>query len=175
MTPNNAEFHRLVSAAINSSPPPDEQLLSELSSTDQVLQIRALSVFLGGVVVLLKGQEDLITAGGDVWKVQTQGSPRRCGGQGDLLAGSLGVATHWSISRTNTSGSPGNGYIMQNRESLVEGMIPDFDRDAIIKASILSSGVVRTASRLAFSVHGRSTTTPDIIQLIGRAFSEVTE
>ena len=33
--------------------------------------------------------------------MQAEGSMRRCGGQGDLLAGSLAVALHWASSRKN--------------------------------------------------------------------------
>jgi ATP-dependent NAD(P)H-hydrate dehydratase len=39
-----------------------------------------------------------------------EGSSRRCGGQGDLLSGSLGVMVHWALragpEKTNGYGAP---------------------------------------------------------------------
>lgn len=43
------------------------------------------------------GAYDMISCGEDVLILDEVGSPRRCGGQGDVLAGSLGVAMYWAI------------------------------------------------------------------------------
>jgi hypothetical protein len=71
-------------------------LLTELQSEDEYIRLRALSLALGGLTILRKGESDVITSGGDVYVLNEKGSPRRCGGQGDLLAGSLSVAYYWS-------------------------------------------------------------------------------
>jgi ATP-dependent NAD(P)H-hydrate dehydratase len=51
------------------------------------------------VLIVKKGSVDIISNGvKDIASVlcETKGSGRRCGGQGDLLSGSLAVFTHWS-------------------------------------------------------------------------------
>lgn len=65
----------------------------------------------GGVTVVLKGAEDQIARvpagaaaaaaaseadGGEAFSVAQAGSPRRCGGQGDVLAGALGAIASWA-------------------------------------------------------------------------------
>ena len=108
ITPNSAEFTRLVDAvkadiikqylhdSIDSSKRNYyELLLKELSSADEIVNTRALSLALGGVTVLRKAEHDMITAGADVFILREIGSPRRCGGQGDILAGCVAVALHW--------------------------------------------------------------------------------
>jgi NAD(P)H-hydrate repair Nnr-like enzyme with NAD(P)H-hydrate dehydratase domain len=118
LTPNKVEFDRLVQALVNeldgtkknnareedetlecnnpSIDPFSESLRAELLSKDPVVSARAVSLALGGVPVLAKGEKDIFTAGGDVFEMnQPLGSPRRCGGQGDILAGTLGVAVFW--------------------------------------------------------------------------------
>ena len=73
------------------------KLLGELQSGNEVIRTRALSLALGGVIVFRKGESDLITSGTDVYAMHgSKGSPRRCGGQGDILAGSLGTAYYWA-------------------------------------------------------------------------------
>lgn len=47
--------------------------------------------------MLRKGEYDIISNGDVVYKLGVRGSPRRCGGQGDILAGCLGVALHWAL------------------------------------------------------------------------------
>ncbi len=112
ITPNKVEFDRLVEALILEYRDEEhrksftklalsedifsQNLLNELASPDPMKQTRALSIALGGVTVLRKGANDLITAGGDVWQLNEIGSPRRCGGQGDILAGALATALYWS-------------------------------------------------------------------------------
>lgn len=73
-----------------------QSLLAELASEDEMVKIRALSLGLGGLTILRKGESDVVTSGGDVFVLNEKGSPRRCGGQGDLLAGCLSVAYYWS-------------------------------------------------------------------------------
>ena len=62
----------------------------------ELRQVRALSIALGGVAVLKKGAVDVLSVGEEVLLIHARGSPRRCGGQGDILAGCLGVALSWA-------------------------------------------------------------------------------
>jgi NAD(P)H-hydrate repair Nnr-like enzyme with NAD(P)H-hydrate dehydratase domain len=52
-----------------------------------VLQAQELARALEGPLVLSKGQVDVLTDGTTSLVVIADGSPRRCGGQGDVLTG----------------------------------------------------------------------------------------
>ncbi|KAJ3222693.1 hypothetical protein HK099_002003 [Clydaea vesicula] len=80
LTPNVREYERLLNALI---PESDHNKPEELSK------------ILGNITVVRKGSADCITLGSDVCKV-LNGSPRRCGGQGDILSGVLGVFFCWA-------------------------------------------------------------------------------
>ena len=82
ITPNKVEFQRL-SSAINESSP--EKLSSLL-----------------GCIVIQKGKVDKIYNGSETLTVDEIGSDRRCGGQGDVLSGILGVYAYWAT-LTDTS------------------------------------------------------------------------
>jgi ATP-dependent NAD(P)H-hydrate dehydratase len=108
ITPNAMEFSRLVDvvqADISQNILHDctdgvkrsfyELLLQDLSSPDVAVNTRAVSIALGGVTVLRKAEHDVISSGSDVFILKESGSARRCGGQGDILAGCVSVALHW--------------------------------------------------------------------------------
>jgi ATP-dependent NAD(P)H-hydrate dehydratase len=99
LTPNHAEFGRLITALQSriGDSLDAEYLARELASGVIWRQVRAASQALGGVTVVCKGAEDVISAGDDVYILNEQGSPRRCGGQGDILSGSLAVALTWAL------------------------------------------------------------------------------
>ncbi|XP_067113086.1 ATP-dependent (S)-NAD(P)H-hydrate dehydratase isoform X1 [Osmerus mordax] len=141
LTPNYMEFTRLYEAMIH----------QPLNGSDLLLTARQLSVALGNLTVVLKGEEDLITDGSQVISCSQEGSGRRCGGQGDLLSGSLGVLAHWAYANsanlsTSTRFSP----------SLV--------------AAWGATTLTRQCNRQAFLKHGRSTTTSDMLKEISPAF-----
>lgn len=94
LTPNVVEFKRL-SEVVGVSPevPADERA-------------ERISRILGGVTVLEKGKCDTIavdTTGGctagaenkEVVQVDVEGGLKRCGGQGDVLSGSVGTFMAW--------------------------------------------------------------------------------
>ncbi|WIA21854.1 hypothetical protein OEZ85_004230 [Tetradesmus obliquus] len=77
LTPNIAEFGRLAKAV-------GVELPGKIGVHWQQ-QSRELAAALGGPLLLSKGREDVITDGTQLLLVQADGSPRRCGGQGDVL------------------------------------------------------------------------------------------
>uniref|UniRef100_A0A4X1U215 ATP-dependent (S)-NAD(P)H-hydrate dehydratase n=1 Tax=Sus scrofa TaxID=9823 RepID=A0A4X1U215_PIG len=83
-----------------------------------------------------------------------EGSSRRCGGQGDLLSGSLGVLVHWAL---------------QAGPSKTDGP------SSLLVAALGACALTRQCSRQAFQKHGRSTTTTDMIAELGPAFSRLFE
>jgi ATP-dependent NAD(P)H-hydrate dehydratase len=76
----------------------------------------------------------------------------RCGGQGDLLAGTLAVFLYWAWKHPDCP-EPGPGVI----------------------AGWAASRLARACAAQAFAQHGRATTTTDLINQIESAFSRLYE
>jgi ATP-dependent NAD(P)H-hydrate dehydratase len=130
----------------------------------------ALSYALGGVAILAKGVVDTAAIAvegqnGTVvvhWdEVGSSGSPRRCGGQGDVMAGALGTFLGWAHMRPNIDRS---GW---------EHIDSPLEPERLLGAMAGASELTRRAAKLAFAASGRSTTTPDILTHIGAAFFEL--
>ena len=156
MTPNKREFEQLAQAAVqhclslqqHSSAAEQlyyQRIVEELQLQEEgnsntcepnaglaeaaARRVHALSVALGGVTVLRKGEHDIVASSegtglrqlvglstdssdrvstdsavvveaeleDTVFVVEAQGSPRRCGGLGDVLSGVTAVALHWAL------------------------------------------------------------------------------
>ncbi|EHH58709.1 hypothetical protein EGM_08622, partial [Macaca fascicularis] len=87
LTPNHMEFSRLYDAVLR----------GPVDSDDRHGSVLRLSQALGNVTVVQKGERDILSNGQQVLVCSQEGSSRRCGGQGDLLSGSLGVLVHWAL------------------------------------------------------------------------------
>uniref|UniRef100_A0A671W4G7 ATP-dependent (S)-NAD(P)H-hydrate dehydratase n=1 Tax=Sparus aurata TaxID=8175 RepID=A0A671W4G7_SPAAU len=142
LTPNFMEFTRLY-----------ESLHHEpMDSSDHQRNVMQLSVAMGNLTLVLKGEQDLITDGSKVISCSVEGSGRRCGGQGDLLSGSLGVLAHWAHA-ASAAGTVNPSMV----------------------AAFGACSLTRQCNSQAFQRHGRSTTTTDMIQEIGTAFKKLFE
>jgi len=144
ITPNAMEFSRLVKSVLNRdvapSVSPDPRLVEELAQE------------LGNLTVIHKGATDLISNGKFTEECGAGGSPRRCGGQGDLLAGSLATFLHWA-NMAEECPDPGAGVV------------------AAWGAARLARGCAEQAYRQC----GRSVTTTDMIEVIHAEFSRLYE
>nr|XP_061827318.1 ATP-dependent (S)-NAD(P)H-hydrate dehydratase-like isoform X1 [Nerophis lumbriciformis] len=145
LTPNFMEFTRLYETL-------QHKPVDDGDHRSNVLQ---LSEAMGNITVLLKGEQDLIADGSTVVTCSTEGSARRCGGQGDLLSGSAGVLAHWAHAASQAG--------------LITGVNPS------VVAAMGASSLTRQCNRQAFQRHGRSTTTSDMIQEIGPVFKNLFE
>ncbi|EHB02306.1 Carbohydrate kinase domain-containing protein [Heterocephalus glaber] len=144
----------LEAARVRDIPVVIDALSGPVDSTDPRGSILKLSRALGNVTVVLKGEQDLISDGQQVLECSHKGSGRRCGGQGDLLSGSLGVMAHWAF--------------------LAEPEKTNGSRPLLL-AALGACSLTRQCNRQAFLKHGRSTTTSDMIAEIGAAFRELFE
>ncbi|XP_058192579.1 uncharacterized protein LOC131309885 isoform X3 [Rhododendron vialii] len=144
LTPNINEYKRLVQSVLN----------CEVNDQDAPGQLLSLAKRIGGVTILRKGKSDLVSDGNKVMSVSMYGSPRRCGGQGDILSGSVAVFVSWA-----------RQYISSAKEEL--GMNPT------VLGCIAGSALVRKAASLAFENKRRSTLTGDIIECLGRSLEEI--
>lgn len=145
LTPNFMEFTRLYEA-LHHEP---------MDSSDYQRSVMQLSVAMGNLTLVLKGEQDFITDGSKVYSCNLEGSGRRCGGQGDLLSGSMGVLAHWAHA-ASTAG-------------MIRSMNPS------VVAAFGACSLTRQCNSQAFQRHGRSTTTSDMIQEISSAFKKLFE
>jgi ATP-dependent NAD(P)H-hydrate dehydratase len=90
-------------------------------------------------------------------EVDVEGGLKRCGGQGDILSGTIGAFLAWG--KCHEDGAFGNKEVPTSRIPLL--------------AAAAGSMVTRTASRIAFKREGRSVVTQDILGDVGSAFAEV--
>lgn len=142
LTPNEVEFKRLCSAVLH-----EECVAGSEKDAAQKLA-SALQV-----VILKKGQHDIITDGHSLLVCDADGSPRRCGGQGDILSGLLGTFAFW----------------MQNAD-LWCPRSKDAPLDPLVLAAYAACSVTRECAVRAHRNLGRSTLASDMIQHIHGAF-----
>lgn len=81
LTPNVMEAKRLANKILHGKHP------SETPPEELEYDPRELAQKLGGVAIVNKGKSDLVTDGKESLECDIEGSQKRCGGQGDLLAG----------------------------------------------------------------------------------------
>ncbi|KAF4610934.1 hypothetical protein D9613_007005 [Agrocybe pediades] len=167
LTPNVVEFKRLSEeVGVDPKTPADARASS-------------VSRKLGGVTVLQKGAKDTISTDStgeeadlaashlenadpefekakETLEVDLEGGYKRCGGQGDVLSGSVGTFMAWG--KCFEDGAFGDGSIPASR-------IP-------FLAAVAGSMVTRTASRIAYKESGRSLVTQDLLPILGKAFAE---
>lgn len=143
LTPNVNEYKRLVQKVLN----------CEVDEENAGDQLRSLAKQIGGVTILRKGKTDLISNGEIVKSVSIYGSPRRCGGQGDILSGGVAVFLSWAQQLKSDPESP--------------------SESPAILGCIAASGLLRKAAALAFTKHKRSTLTSDIIECLGESLEDI--
>ncbi|XP_043721147.1 ATP-dependent (S)-NAD(P)H-hydrate dehydratase [Telopea speciosissima] len=147
LTPNVNEYKRLVQKVLNCE-------VSDEGATEELL---SLASRIGGTTILRKGKSDLISDGKTVNMVSTFGSPRRCGGQGDILSGSVAVFSSWACqqmpaAKEDSSGSTPNPMVL---------------------GCIAASALLRKAASVAFENQKRGTLTTDIIECLGKSLEDI--
>lgn len=147
LTPNVNEYKRLVEKVLN----------CKVEDHDAHEQLLSLAKGIGSVTILRKGKSDLISDGETVKSVSIYGSPRRCGGQGDILSGSVAVFLSWA----------------RQRLSAAEGDLPISKINPTVLGCIAGSALMRKAASLAFQNKKRSTLTSDIIECLGKSLEDI--
>ncbi|KAG6544721.1 hypothetical protein Mapa_013911 [Marchantia paleacea] len=152
LTPNVMEHKRLVGKMMEGKKGVPEDMPS---------QLKALAERMGGVTIVQKGKFDLISDGHIVIASDYFGSPRRCGGQGDVLSGSTAVFFSWAR------------HYMQNGEGKAVANISErLSSNPAIVGALAGSLLLRKSAADAFSKHKRSTLTTDIIDSLGPSMEE---
>ena len=154
LTPNAIEFSRLAKSVLDKD--------WEATSDPEPEHVRTLAVALGSnTTVVHKGQSDVIataSVGVSVVKCATGGSGRRCGGQGDLLSGSLGTFYFWAGLKPAHDPPERNGSF-----------------PPAVVASYAACRLTRECNSRAVAKAGRSTLTTDMLEEIHPAFEELFE
>ncbi|XP_066994466.1 ATP-dependent (S)-NAD(P)H-hydrate dehydratase [Anabrus simplex] len=149
LTPNAIEFTRLAKSVLGESWSPSPEPKAE--------HVQALAAALGpNITVVHKGKADIFAHGQskDVWHCSGGGTGRRCGGQGDLLSGSLGTFYAWALmAHQNYS----------NKLSFPSSII----------AAYAGCRLTRECNSYAFVRAGRSTVTTDMIDVIHPVFEKL--
>tara|TARA_R110002050_G_scaffold112879_1_gene227357 strand:+ start:42 stop:674 length:633 start_codon:yes stop_codon:yes gene_type:complete len=167
---------------------PTSQPLKEVENVDT----SELASKLGGVTIFRKGRTDVITNGKVTLEYHEDGSPRRCGGQGDITAGSIGTFLAWNHIReeknkkkqeevknkpprekgespNETSTKKGGDDNSLEKEEEEETMPTPGPLLACYAGAVLT----KTAGLRAFEQSKRATTTSDIISHLGEVFEEL--
>ncbi|KAF3457192.1 hypothetical protein FNV43_RR01849 [Rhamnella rubrinervis] len=147
LTPNVNEYKRLVQKVLG----------CEVNDEDAHEQLLFLAKQIGGVTILRKGKSDLISDGDTVKSVSIYGSPRRCGGQGDILSGSVAVFVSW----------------VRRLILAPDGDLNISPRNPTVLGCIAGSALLRKAASIAFKDKKRSTLTGDIIECLGRSLEDI--
>lgn len=148
LTPNRIEFERLFEKVMNKK-------ADKIKSIDETIELARVM----GVTIVQKGEEDVITDGRSVVLCQQEGSPRRCGGQGDLLSGSMGTFAFWAYaSAKEPKGTAACGEWTTN-----------------IVAAYAACLLTRQCSKAAFLNYQRAMVTENMIGCIGPVFHEYFE
>ncbi|CAD8163803.1 unnamed protein product [Paramecium octaurelia] len=155
LTPNAMEIKRLLEYFDIQYIKPDYDSLNVINVDVNYKQIgiengyaglmAELSRKLNNVIIVSKGQNDIITNGKVGYAVELQGSKKRCGGQGDILSGLIGLYSYWA---------------QEQKVDKIEGCI-------------LGCVVTRRAANMASNQEQYSLTTPKIIDHIGQALNSI--
>nr|CDS29178.1 serine:threonine protein kinase RIO1 [Hymenolepis microstoma] len=138
LTPNVNEFNLLYKTVFQAEPSDDPQETAKLARQ------------LEGVTIVRKGLSDIISDGDQLIIYNFEGSPRRCGGQGDLLSGAAAVFSFWFA---NTK--------------------IDSPYSSTMLAATAACMLTRRCAKRAFEKYGRCTMTNKMIEEIGPAFDEL--
>jgi len=140
----------------------------------QQMHTARLARKLGGVTILRKGAVDIISNGEHAAFCTETGSPRRCGGQGDVLAGSAGLWYAWALQaqkRQHDKPTAKSSAQIDRPPAHPGGITVSPSDDAAVAPSILAAFAASTITRLcaesAFSKQMRSMLTTDILMELG--------
>ncbi|RLU19641.1 hypothetical protein DMN91_008198 [Ooceraea biroi] len=149
LTPNAMEFSRLAKAVLDRSIAPNP--LAKPADVKHVAEALGKNV-----VILHKGAKDVIVdghKGTETVSCELAGSGRRCGGQGDLLSGSLTVFWWWAISAGASESALSPSII----------------------ACYAASRLVRECNASAFKLKQRGMLTSDMLEQIQPVFNDTFE
>lgn len=158
LTPNVMEFKRLCEAVGIKDERPKDSIAEASSETFDAA--KKLAKAFGGLTIVQKGKQDIITNGENVLHCDTPGGLKRCGGQGDLLSGSIGTFLAF--------GTAYQSKVWTHDNKLTH-------EDIMLHAAYGGCSVVRDASRRAYEQHVRAMQASNMLEHVGPAFKDLYE
>lgn len=146
LTPNGGEFPRLYKRMLGRE-------VQNGSIEDSEEETKTLAAKMGGVTILRKGSVDIISNGVTVVRCEEIGCMRRCGGQGDVLAGMAGLFSFWASEKE-------------------ERLNSEFGLPATIVAAYGACFLTKKCAEAAFAKCRRSMVAGDLVDAIASAFYE---
>ncbi|PWN89019.1 Ribokinase-like protein [Acaromyces ingoldii] len=153
LTPNVVEFGRLCQKL-------GIELKGSESDEKQDEALKLLAQRLSGPTILLKGKIDRITDGRSILYVSEPGGLKRCGGQGDILTGSLSTFLAWASVYQSGVGSD-----TKAGKRIDEERLP-------MLAAYGASTIMRTVSNIGFKTHKRALLAHDLLDQVGVAYEK---
>uniref|UniRef100_A0A0N5A1U1 ATP-dependent (S)-NAD(P)H-hydrate dehydratase n=1 Tax=Parastrongyloides trichosuri TaxID=131310 RepID=A0A0N5A1U1_PARTI len=148
LTPNAFEFERLYNTIFQ-----DSILANE---NDLKNAVKKLAKELG-VIVMRKGVIDIISDGNLLQTGEMGGSPRRCGGQGDILSGAVAAFT----------------FFLKKNQSTYDNNGSNNDTRTLIDGVCAASDLVRYTAQKTFNDKGRGMTANDMVEKISEIINEL--
>jgi ATP-dependent NAD(P)H-hydrate dehydratase len=122
----------------------------------QCQAVKKLAQKLEYITIVKKGYVDIISDGHELILNEAEGMPKRCGGIGDLLSGTIGTFSYWC-----------DKMISENRE------LKNSIQNSNMIACYASGVFIKECSKRAFSKFRRSVLAVDIIEQIADVFFEM--
>eukprot|EP01025_Chloroclados_australasicus_P051384 TRINITY_DN5980_c0_g2_i2.p1 TRINITY_DN5980_c0_g2~~TRINITY_DN5980_c0_g2_i2.p1 ORF type:complete len:364 (+),score=28.98 TRINITY_DN5980_c0_g2_i2:47-1138(+) len=151
LTPNLNEYKRLA-----------DKLGIEVQGFDDDGQEKLKHVCraLQGPVIVSKGPADVVADGNTVILCEQAGAPRRCGGQGDVLSGSIAVFATWGLKFE---------ALLNKQNTQLVGL----KNNPLILGAYGACHLVRATSHETFKSRRRSMVAGDLINNIGQMFNTI--
>lgn len=147
LTPNKYEFCRLYKDILGKDLP---------ISSNHERAVQELCQNLAGPTIVRKGEVDIICDNHKLVTCAESGSLRRCGGQGDILAGSVSTFAYWA-----------DKCYREEPEKI------KFNYGPTIAAAFAACMFTRRCSKLTFERFGRTSTASDMIHQITNTFADL--
>jgi len=110
---------------------------------------------MGNITLICKGHEDIITDGNFIICCSVEGGLRRCGGIGDVLAGTVGTFSAWA--------------------NFPQNQLSNNELPSMMIAAYGGCALTRDATNECFKVRGRSMVAHDIVPFLGPSFVHLFE
>lgn len=183
LTPNVVEFGRLAKALGIQVSSQDDIQKEEAAGNKEDKANKAseacekLARALGGVTIIQKGAQDIISNGVTSIISDIEGGRKRSGGQGDTLTGSLGTFLAWRSAYLNglwDTAEKTSEHVAQNkneiRDELEDSSKKMSSTTTLLLAAYAGSALTRDCSRRAFKAKGRSMQASDLTDEVHESF-----
>ncbi|CAF1369998.1 unnamed protein product [Adineta ricciae] len=168
LTPNAIEFERLFEKVTGMKSKDQEKEKDKAHLAQNLADTMRVNI-------LMKGHLDTIASPDSSQLIHCgiDGSPRRCGGQGDLLAGALVAAYYWTVKNQDKIGNQSS-----NADKSPKTIDQQSSTSKLTPAQVAgyaASTLIRTSCQAIFSKLGRSMISADVLKEIGPTFNKLFE